>query len=270
MSQRFSGRLALVTGAGLGIGEATSIALAREGARVVLAGTTASRLEGVAARIAEDGGVAWPVQMDVSDPEGWERVAKLVRRESDRLDILVNNAGILSIASILEMPLDTFRRIQQVNVEGVFLGMRLAAQLMQEGGGAIVNVSSVASRVGLPNYTAYAASKGAVDAMSRSAAMEFAALGWRIRVNTVQPGAVWTSMTESQLGPRAQSPIAPILDAFHPIGRMPEIDEVVAAILFLASDASACTTGASLSVDGGLAAGIINRNKQADAPKKTG
>jgi NAD(P)-dependent dehydrogenase (short-subunit alcohol dehydrogenase family) len=257
MSGRFDGKLVLVTGAGLGIGLATSLAFAREGAEVVVAGRTLSRLERAVDGIKAEGGVAWPLQLDVSDADAWRLAVDAIEARGKPLDVLVNNAGVLCISAIEDTSLAAFHQVQRVNVDGVFLGLQAATRLMGPRGGAIVNVSSAGSRVAMPNYIAYSASKAAVDAMTRAAAIEFASRRRPIRVNSVQPGVVWTPMTEAVAGSRETSPLAPLADALHPMGRVADVEEVAAAILFLASDQASFTTGASLLVDGGLAAGIF-------------
>lgn len=244
MSIPQTSKVALVTGAAGGIGHATARALAQAGALVVFADVR----EGAArAHAGEFGGEA--IGLDVSDEASWAEAVAGIEGRHGRLDVLVNSAGIFEVAAIAATSADLYRRIVEINQFGVFLGMRACAPLLARGGGgAIVNISSVAGMIGQPGTIAYAASKWAVRGMTKVAAAEFAALG--IRVNSVHPGGIDTDMTrhlrgDSQaLGPRRHVPM----------GRIGQADEVARLVLFLAGEDSSYCTGAEFVCDGGMSA----------------
>lgn len=249
---RYAGRVALVTGAGGGIGRATSLRLAREGARVLLADLPGELLESVADALGAQG-LACPT--DVTRDEEVLRAVSTAERELGGLDLLVNNAGIEgAVVPFEEYPLDVFDRVLAVNVRGVFLCMRHAAPaLRRRGGGAIVNLASVAGVIGDPNLSAYVASKHAVIGLTRSAAPGFGPQG--IRVNAVAPAPVETRMMRAlETGIAAEQPeIARkmIVDRI-PVGRYAEPDEVAALIAFLGSDEARYINGSIYTIDGGL------------------
>jgi len=249
---RYAGRVALVTGAGGGIGRATSLRLAREGARVLLADLPGELLESVADALGAQG-LACPT--DVTRDEEVLRAVSTAERELGGLDLLVNNAGIEgAVVPFEEYPLDVFDRVLAVNVRGVFLCMRHAAPaLRRRGGGAIVNLASVAGVIGDPNLSAYVASKHAVIGLTRSAAPGFGPQG--IRVNAVAPAPVETRMMRAlETGIAAEQPeIARkmIVDRI-PVGRYAEPDEVAALIAFLGSDEARYINGSIYTIDGGM------------------
>lgn len=249
-----TGRVALVTGGQRGIGAATAKALAALGAKVVV--TDVGDGEPVAKAI---GGAFF--RHDVTHESEWASAVQFAQNTFGGLDILVNNAGIFWTKPIVETSLEDFRRMQQINVEGVFLGMKhaipaIAARAQQwDGGGAIVNLSSVAGLVGSPLTCAYNASKGAVRLMTKCAAMECAPL--KVRVNSVHPGVIDTPMAQQVVqGFQAagQNDAAENLAARHPLGHFGRDIDVANAIAFLVSDRAAFVTGSELVVDGGLTA----------------
>jgi NAD(P)-dependent dehydrogenase (short-subunit alcohol dehydrogenase family) len=259
MSQ-LQGRIALVTGGARGIGAATARTLARAGAKVVI--TDMADGSPVATEI---GGAF--TRHDVTDEASWVEAIGFARQSFGGLDILVNNAGIFFAKPIAETTIEDFRRMQAVNVEGVFLGIKHAIPAIAEraekwvGGGSIVNLSSVAGLNGSPLTIAYNASKGAVRLMSKSAALECAAMGLKIRVNSVHPGVIQTKMGDQVVDDFAAAGGQNDIDAAkatvvasHPIGRFGKDTEIADAILFLASDQSSFVTGSELVVDGGLTA----------------
>ena len=249
---RYAGKVALVTGAGGGIGQATARRLAREGARVLLAELPGESLEAIAAALGSRG-LACPT--DVTRPEEVERAVALAERELGGLDLLVNNAGIEgAVAPIEDYPLELFDRVLAVNVRGVFLGMRHAAPaLRRRGGGAIVNLASVAGLAGDPNLSAYVASKHAVIGLTRCAAPAWGPQG--IRVNAVAPAPVETRMMRAleagMGGPQGELVRKLILDRI-PLGRYAEPDEVAALIAFLGSDDARYINGSIYTIDGGM------------------
>jgi len=249
---RYAGKVALVTGAGGGIGSATARRLAREGARVLLAELPGEPLEQVAAALGARG-FACPT--DVTRSDEVERAVALAERELGGLDLLVNNAGIEgAVATIEDYPLELFDRVLAVNVRGVFLGMRHAAPaLRRRGGGAIVNLASVAGVTGDPNLSAYVASKHAVIGLTRCAAPGYGPQG--IRVNAVAPAPVETRMMralEGGLGGAQGEQVRKLIRDRIPLGRYAEPDEVAALIAFLGSDDARYINGSIYTIDGGM------------------
>lgn len=257
---RLKDKVALVTGAASGIGQATALLFAREGARVV-ATDIATRGEQVARDIRAEGGQGLFLMHDVTDEVAWHAVMSRTLEAHGRLDILVNNAGISTSRAVTELSLAEWREQLAVNLDGVFLGIKYAVRAMRAGKreGSIVNVASVSGLVGSPGTAAYSASKGGVRMLSKAVAMECACD--RIRVNTVFPGGVRTPIWQNadwwrgfvdQVGSEAEA--WKQLDASAPLGRMAEPEEIAEAILYLASDASRYVTGTELVVDGGYTA----------------
>ncbi|MDP9090247.1 MAG: SDR family oxidoreductase [Pseudomonadota bacterium] len=248
------GRIALVTGSARGIGAATVAALAEQGASVLATDVLDDLGEATVRRIAGAGHDVRYHHLDVTVEGEWAAAVKAARETFGGLDILVNNAGVLLIRSLLETTLEDFRRVQRVNVEGVFLGMKAAAPALAErasrwlGGGSIVNLSSLAGIVGGPLAVAYCGSKGAIRLMTKAAALEFISLGQRIRVNSVHPGRVDTEMHSAGAAVIANTPRGTNNAAVSP----PE--DIAGAIAFLASDAARSVTGAELAVDNGYTA----------------
>ena len=252
------GRIALVTGASRGLGEAAARALAAAGAKVAVTDLTAP--EDLAAEL---GGIARA--QDVTSEADWTATMEWLRAEAGGLDILVNNAGLWLFKPILETTLDDWRRLHSVNVEGVFLGTRAAIPLLAErahqwrGGAAIVNISSVAGLQGAAGASCYNSTKGAVRLFTKGCAMELAPA--RIRVNSVHPGVIDTDMARALIDDFAKARAVgnnesqAFVDAMHPLGHMGEPRNVADAIVFLASDRAAFTTGSELVVDGGMVAG---------------
>ena len=257
---RLKDKVALVTGAASGIGRATAVLLAREGARVV-ATDISSAGEEVAREIRAGGGQALFVAHDVTDEVAWHAVMSRTLESHGRLDVLVNNAGISTSRPVTELLLAEWREQLAVNLDGVFLGIKYAVRTMRAGGrgGSIINVASVSGLVGSPGTAAYSASKGGVRMLSKAVAMECA--GDRIRVNAVFPGGVRTPIWQNadwwkgfvaKVGSEEEA--WKKLEAASPLGRMAEPDDIAEAILYLASDASRYVTGSELVIDGGYTA----------------
>lgn len=255
MAGRVQGKVALVTGAASGLGAATARRLAEEGAAVLLTDLDVAGGEAVAHAIAEAGGRAAFHAQDVSREEHWGAVVAEAKRLFGALHVLVNNAGIAqSSQPLLAMSFEDWRRVQAVNLDGVFLGLRHAGGLIAaSGGGSVVNLSSVLGKVGLPEASAYCASKGGVALLTMAVALEWAPLG--IRVNSVHPGFIETPMVTNALHAAADGNEKRVqLMMAHALGRFGVPREIADAILFLASDESAFMTGAELVVDGGYTA----------------
>jgi 3(or 17)beta-hydroxysteroid dehydrogenase len=249
---RAAGKIALVTGASSGIGRATSIMLAREGAKVVVTDVQDPEGRAVADEIITAGGEAIFIHHDVASEADWTNALDAANRRFGGLDVLVNNAGVLFNASIEQTTLERWRWLMSVNCDGVFLGTRAAIVAMKGRGGSIINISSIAGLVGFERLSAYGASKGAVRAFTKAAAIEYAKA--RIRINSVHPGGIWTSMLEDALGERGSTSADAAAAAMHPVGHAGEPDDIAHAVLYLASDESRFVTGAELIVDGGYTA----------------
>ncbi|MFO1237275.1 MAG: glucose 1-dehydrogenase [Alphaproteobacteria bacterium] len=259
---RLSGKTAFITGGARGIGAATAKLYAAEGAAVALSDIDGEGAAALAAELSAQGAKAVGFRHDVASEADWAdamaRVAAL-----GPLDVLVNNAGILMVKLIADTTLDDFRRMEAINVEGVFLGIKAAFAAMGARGGAVINLSSIAGLMGSPGHIAYNASKGAVRLMTKSAAMEAAALGWPIRVNSIHPGVMATEMTRVHYGVGADNAATDNILNLIPSGRFGTAGDVAEAALYLASDASAYVNGAELVVDGGWMAGRTARPQPA-------
>lgn len=254
MSQRLKGKIAVVTGAGSGIGEATARLMAREGAIVVLADRAAPAAEAVARDIAAQGGTAEAREVDVGDAAAMRQMIEAVAQRHGRLDVLVNNAGYGIAANVVDTDEDDWARLMRVNVDGVFHGCKYAIPIMRrQGGGAIVNTASAGALVGLRERAAYCASKGAVAALTRAMALDHATEG--IRINCVAPGTI-ESPYFREIYARSADPetLRATLAARQPMNRLGSPEEVARAIVFLASDDASFATGSTLVLDGGLTA----------------
>jgi NAD(P)-dependent dehydrogenase (short-subunit alcohol dehydrogenase family) len=250
---RVSGKVAWITGSGLGLGCAAALLLAAEGARVVVTDIDRSSGEEVARLIAERGGEALFCSLDVTDPDQWEHASRFVEANFGRLDVMVNNAGIAIAANIETTSLADWRRTMAVNADGVFLGCQYAIALMKKSqGGSIINISSIDGIIGEADAAAYCASKGAVRALSKAVAVHCAEQKYGIRCNSIHPGYVWTPQTEKFLADVGllEQEKAKALKR-HPIGFLGEPRDIAYMVLYLASDESRFVTGSEMVVDGG-------------------
>jgi len=240
-ANRFTGRRALVTGAGSGIGEAVARKLHAEGADVIFADVRAESVSAVAGEFEDR---ATGLQLDVRDEDA-------VREVTRGLDVLANIAGIGSTTTAPDTPLDVWENVFAVNARGTFLCCKHAIPgMVERGGGSIVNMASVAGLVGLRNRAAYCASKGAVIALTRALAVDH--VGDGVRVNAVCPGTVdspWVRRLVEEVGESIDA-----LRARQPMGRLGTPEEIAEAVLYLASDDAAFVTGAAFVIDGGLTA----------------
>jgi NAD(P)-dependent dehydrogenase (short-subunit alcohol dehydrogenase family) len=253
---RFADRVALITGAGSGIGAATARRLASEGAAVVLAGRTADRLDAISQDVRAAGGDAVAVVTDVTVPESAENAVRACHMAHGRLDIVFNNAGVIFREK--DAPSTTVEEwdlTMDVSAKGTFLVSKFAVPLMIEsGGGAIVNNASYLGLVGGRGTAAYSAAKGAVVLLTKAMALDHASDG--IRVNCVCAGSVDTPMLAREMEEMGgAAAVRHLFEEKHPIGRIASPDEVAAAVAYLASDEASFITGVALPIDGGLTAG---------------
>lgn len=252
MAGTLEGKIALVTGGGSGIGQATSLTFAREGAKVVVADVNADGGEETVSNIKEAGGDAFFVHADVSRALDVEAMVKTAVQTFGRLDCAFNNAGISSSGggATHEYPEDIWDRVVSINLKGVWLCLKYEiAQMLEQGGGAVVNTASAAGLVGLRNATAYVAAKHGVVGLTKTAALEYAQQG--IRVNAVCPGYIDTPMTEAL---RSDPERLASVIAREPIGRVGTPQEIAESVAWLCSDAASFVTGHAMAVDGGYVA----------------
>jgi len=251
MKRTLKGKVALVTGGASGIGRATALAFAREGARVVVADLVAAGGKETVRLIKKTGGKAVFVKCDVSKLANVKAMVKKTVGAYGRLDCAFNNAGFGVIKSIVDCTEEEWDHIISVNLKGVWLCMKYEIiQMLKQGSGVIVNTSSVLGLIGTQNYAPYIASKHGVVGLTKAAAMDCAHAG--IRVNAVCPGSVLTPMFEPVL---ADPQLEDAIKKMHPLGRFAKPEEIAEAVIWLCSDAASFVTGAALPVDGGVVVG---------------
>jgi len=251
MSSRLKGKTAIVTGAGSGIGRACALALAREGARVALAGRRQQRLEALAREIGDS---SLPIPADVSRKDDVERVVAKTVDHFGRLDVLLNNAGVLHIGNVEQISEEQWDETFNINVRGLWLFSRAVLPHMRKaGGGSIINMASVLGLNGARNRAVYAPSKGAVVLLTKCMAIDHGPEN--IRVNAICPSFVETDLTATVVA-KAPNPATVRTEriAVHPIGRLGQPEDIAGLAVYLASDESSWVTGATFPVDGGYLA----------------
>lgn len=260
------GKVALVTGSARGLGGEIARTLAGAGAAVMITDILAPEGEATVADINKSGGRAAFLKHDVTREDQWQEVVAKTVSELGGLDIVVNNAGIEICALLEDTSMEDFQRILDINVSGVFLGIKHGCKAMKPGGpagkgGSIINLSSVAGLRGFAGLGAYCGSKGAVKLLTKAAAVEFGNLGYGVRVNSIHPGLIFTDMGNAVLKGIVEAGLAPdeaatrqLFETLTPLGMTGAPSDIAKAALYLASDQSPWVTGAELVVDGGITA----------------
>lgn len=264
VEKSLAGRTALVTGGARGIGAAIAQALAAQGASVMIGDILADVGRETAATLAKSGVKSGFAQLDVTDEAQWEKAVAATVSELGGFDILVNNAGIEITSLVVDVKPEDLRRMCDVNIVGVALGMKHAFRAMRPGGaagkgGSVLNIASVAATIAFPAIVGYSGTKSAVDRMTRVAAMEAGKLGYGVRVNCLYPGLAPTEMGMKLAADMVSVGLAADINAAvalvveqTPLARLAEVSDIADAAVFLCSDASRFVTGAGLPVDGGM------------------
>jgi NAD(P)-dependent dehydrogenase (short-subunit alcohol dehydrogenase family) len=263
-SNELKGRKALVTGGARGFGAGIAEAFSRAGAAVTIGDVLEKEGEATAEALRQRGAAASFVRLDVTDDASWEAAVAATVKSLGGFDVLVNNAGVEISSLVIDVQAADLRKMLDVNVVGVALGMKHAFRAMRPGGaagagGAVVNIASVAATIAFPGIAGYSGTKSAVDRMTRVAAMESGKLGYGVRVNCMYPGLVATTMGVQLANDMVKLGLAPSVEAaignvvgLTPLGRLGETADIADAAVFLASDAARFITGIGLPVDGGM------------------
>ena len=251
---RLKDKVALVTGGALGLGRATVLLMAREGATIAVTDMRDDDGASAVAEVEKAGGTACFFHHNVSSEDDWIKVVDEAVAKYGRLDIVVNNAGIAIPGNAEDAALADWQRVISVNLDGVFLGTKHGIRGIKQGerGGSIINISSIEGLIGDPDLAAYNASKGGVRLLTKSAALHCARTGTGVRVNSIHPGFVWTPMVAN--GPGDAEARRKALIALHPVGHLGEPDDIGSGAVYLASDEAKFITGSELVIDGGYTA----------------
>jgi 3(or 17)beta-hydroxysteroid dehydrogenase len=255
---RLAGKVALVAGAAMGIGEADAKLFAREGAKVVVADIHEEEGARVTAEIKEEGGEALFLKLDVAKEEDWQNAMAETIKAYGKLNVLVINAGVSLGKNVEDTTLEEWNRLMEINATGMFLGLKYGILTMKDNGEkcSIVTRSSIDGQIAESGLFAYCASKGAVTIMTKSAALHCGEKGYQIRVNSVHPGYVRTALTEKEAADSGMTPEEYFakVGKLHPIGHIGQPMDIAYADLYLASDESLFVTGSELTIDGGWTA----------------
>jgi NAD(P)-dependent dehydrogenase (short-subunit alcohol dehydrogenase family) len=250
---RLNGKVAIVTGAAMGIGQATAFALAREGAKVAVSDINDAQGQATIEQIKAAGGEVFFQHADVGVTADIQHLVEATVARYGKLDVLVNNAGVAISGSVTEITEEDWNRLINIHLNGTWRGMRFAIpHMIKNGGGAIINVSSVQALIGFNGWAGYAAAKGGIMALTQQASIDYGPQN--IRVNAIAPGAIMTPMNEKRLREETNHP-EELLAAWnnqHALGRMGKPEEVADLIVFLASDESTFITGSVVKIDGGM------------------
>jgi len=259
------GKIALVTGGARGMGHEIVLTFARQGAAVVAADILPAELDELEGCARAEGLGITSKKMDVTSEDDWAAVAAFIDEKFGKLDILVNNAGIMETRSFFDTSLEDYRRTMRVNAESMFIGAKAMVPLLTKGGqdnpagASMINLSSVYGQIGGPWSVPYCASKGAVRMFTKALAVDLAQAKTNIRVNSVHPGAIDTTMLRGSTQPLIAAGLFPDASAIEamlktttPLGRMGEVNDIAGVVAFLASDASKFMTGSEITVDGGI------------------
>lgn len=247
---RLDNKVALITGAAGGMGKADALLFVKEGAKVVITDIQEDKIQAVAQEIVQNGGEALGLAHNVTSEEDWQRVVKEAISKYGKIDILVNNAGISSPVSLLDTTLDQWDKVMDINIKSVFLGQKhVIPHMIENGGGSIVNISSIAGLTGGSGASPYTASKGAVRMLTKATAVDYAKDN--IRVNSVHPGIIKTPMTENMMEDEKRKAW---FNSVTPLPRLGLAEDIAAGVLFLASDEASYITGVELPIDGGYTA----------------
>lgn len=247
LDMEFAGQVCVVTGAGSGIGRSAALALAAHGAAVALIGRSATNIQAVANEVLAAGGKAIALTCDTSRPDEVAAAAACTERDLGPCNVLVNSAGILKAGSLVDLPLDDWRSVMDINLTGYFLcAQAFGRGMLARGHGSVVHIASITAEHATPHSGSYAVAKAGVVMLSRQLALEWGPLG--VRSNTVCPGMTWTGMTQASYSRPGESEHR---SKVIPLGRIAQPEEVAETVLFLASERSAYITGADIVVDGG-------------------
>ncbi len=250
---RLDGKIAIVTGSGMGIGQSTVLALAREGAKVTVSDINDEAGESTAAQIRADGGDAFYQHADVSVTADMQRLIDATVARYGKLNVLVNNAGVAIPGTAADISEDNWNKLINIHLSGTWRGMKFAIpHMIAAGGGSIINMSSVQALVGFPGWSAYAAAKGGIMSLTQQAAIDYGPKN--VRINAIAPGSILTPMNEKRLAEETDNPeeLLAMWNSWHALDRMGRPEEVANLIVFLASDESSFITGAIIKVDGGM------------------
>ena len=247
--KQLENKVAIITGAGSGIGKATAELFAKEGAKVVVSDIDESHGKSVVDEIVKKGGTAYFIKADSSKPEDNEALVKQTIQQFGTLDIAVNNAGIGGpLGATGEYPIDGWKKVIDINLSGVFYGLRYQIPAMLQKGGSIINVASILGQAGTKFSPAYVAAKHGVVGLTKAGALEYA--DKKIRINSIGPGYIKTPLVMNSMDQEALNSLV----GLHPIGRLGEAEEIAELLLWLASSKSSFVTGAYYPVDGGYLA----------------